>query len=48
MREWNEDKHLTAFAIRLHLEQKKLLANGITITDADKNAHYILEMWNSK
>jgi hypothetical protein len=44
MRGWNEDEHLTAFAIRLDLEQKKLLADGITITDVDKNAHYILEM----
>ena len=42
------DKHITTFALRLNKEQKQLLEEAaVTITDVDKNLHYMLEIWES-
>ena len=45
-RGWETDKHITAFAFRLDKDQKQLLDEaGVTITDVNKNLHYMLEIW---
>ena len=47
-RGWEADEHITAFALRLDKEQKQLLDDAaVTITDVDKNLHYMLEIWES-
>jgi hypothetical protein len=47
-RGWEADEHITAFALRLNKEQKQLLEQAkVTITEVDKNLHYMLEIWES-
>ena len=47
-RGWEADEHITAFALRLDKEQKQLLEEAaVTVTDVDKNLHYMLEIWES-
>ena len=43
---WESGEHITSFDLRLDLEQAKLLSDGITISDVDKNQHYMLQVWD--
>ena len=45
-RGWESGEHIASFYLRLDLEQAKLLSDGITISDVDKNQHYMLQVWD--
>ena len=44
-RGWQEDTHLSVFALRLNEEQLKLINNSIVISEVDKNHHCMLQIW---
>ena len=44
---WRPNEHISAFARRLNENQAKLATDGITISDVDKNQHYMLQIWKS-
>ena len=45
-RGWESGEHIAYFDLRLDLGQAKLLSDGITISDVDKNQHYMLQVWD--
>ena len=45
-RGWENGEHIASFDLRLDLGQAKLLSDGITISDVDKNQHYMLQVWD--
>ena len=45
-RGWESGEHIASFDLRLDLGQAKLLSDGITISDVDKNQHYMLQVWD--
>ena len=45
---WSADEHISAFARRLDKDQAKLASDGVTISNVDKNQHYMLQIWKSE
>ena len=45
-RGWSPEEHFTTFAKRLSREQKKLKNDSIIISDADKNQHLMIQVWD--
>ena len=46
-RRWESGDRITAFAIRMDLEQATLNDNDIIISDVNKNIHFMLQIWES-
>ena len=46
-RGWEGEEHINSFGVQLNREQRKLATYTppITISDADKNQHYLIQMW---
>ena len=46
-RRWEIGDRITAFAIRMDLEQATLNDDDIIISDVNKNIHFMLQIWES-
>ena len=46
-RRWESEDRITAFAIRMDLEQATLNDDDIIISDVNKNIHFMLQIWES-
>ena len=47
-KKWSADEHISAFARRLNEDQEKLASDGVTISNVDKNQHYMMQIWKSE